>query len=78
MPDTQSRAYHFTLDDVFPGFTMAHDTGRIGLTVGPHDHSTTLHMSPTAARAMANALYQAADHAEATLPTGLGESAVDA
>lgn len=31
-------------------------------------------MTSAEARAMANALYQAADHAESTLETGLGES----
>lgn len=71
-----TRALHFTLDDDLPGFTLAHDTGRVGLTLGKHDHSTTLHMSPHAARALANALYEAAERAERVIPkTGLGESA---
>lgn len=36
--------------------------------------SISMTMNPREARALANALYQAADHAENTLATGLGES----
>ena len=60
------------------GFAMAHETGRVSLVVGAHEHRTTIYMTPDEAHAMATALEAAASHVENILPTGLGESAVTA
>lgn len=71
-----SRAFHFT-NNGFGAFAQGYSTKRVSLVLGPHAHSTTIHMSAAEARAMATALEAAATHAENVLVTGLGESAVD-
>lgn len=70
------RAFHFT-NGGFGAFAQGHSTERVSLVIGPHAHSTTLHMSAEEARAMAAALEAAATYAENALKTGLGESAVE-
>lgn len=75
-----ARAFSFIcLDD--RAFAQGHANtlgGSVTLAVGiTGQHQTTISLSPAEARAMANALYEAADFAEQALPTGLGESAVE-
>lgn len=69
-----ARAFHFT-NNGFDAFAQGHATERVSLSIGPHAHSTTLHMSAAEARAMAVALEAAATWAENVLGSGLGESA---
>lgn len=77
-----ARAFHFLLGKCRcfaqghpssqPKVTLSLNAGdEMGETVG-----LTVRMSPHEARQAAATLWAAADHAEATLPTGLGESAV--
>ncbi len=59
------------------GFAMGHPSGLVTLCIGSTaDHTMTFRMKAAEARAIANALYEAADGAENVLATGLGESAV--
>lgn len=71
-----TRVFRFQ-NNGFTAFAQGHANERVSLVIGPHAHSTSLHMSAAEARAMATALEAAATHAENALPTGLGESAVD-
>lgn len=77
MSDVQ--LHRFTIGANTRGFAAPLAADRVGITFmtagGPNWNTP---MSAEEARSVANALYQAADHAEATLATGLGESAVDA
>jgi hypothetical protein len=71
-----SRTFPFT-NGGFGAFAMGHAGERVSMVLGPHAHSTSIHMSAAEARAMASALEAAATHAENVLATGLGESATD-
>jgi hypothetical protein len=67
------RSFLFT-NNGFGAFALGHSGERVSLVIGPHAHSTSIHMSAAEARAMATALEAAATHAENALATGLGES----
>lgn len=91
MPDTLTPAYpsgFSTRDLPMFRFTLGKTEGvayhtaadRVGVSLNHISSAVTTSMAMTAdeARALANALYQAADAAENVLPTGLGESTVTA
>lgn len=67
---------HSFADDKVAGFSFALASGRVCLSIGQHEHETTVWLTPEGARALANTLYVSAEFAENALPTGLGESAV--
>lgn len=76
---TRDRAFDFRLGDAHcfaQGHVSAYPAVTLMVHAGPcrAPVSTYVAMTPAEARAMAVALEAAATHAEATLPTGLGES----
>lgn len=85
MPATD-RSFRFDLGPAGSGsygFTMGHPSGNVTLSMtitnGLHRMDATVRINPDRARAIANALYEAADYAENVIAeTGLGESVVDA
>jgi len=62
------------------GYAMGHSTGGVTLTLeigaGGDKLDVTIRTTPYGARAIANALYEAADYAERTQETGPGEEMV--
>jgi hypothetical protein len=73
----QSYAFEFKLGSR-KCWAQGHTTRNGDITLALHTAGDLIDVSarltPAEARAMANALYEAADFAERTLPTGLGES----
>lgn len=68
MTATDQRTYRFDLGPAGYGFAMGHETGGVTLSLqvwnGPTRLDTTVRIPPGTARAIASALYEAADSAE--------------
>ena len=74
------RSFDFTIDGK-KSWAQGHANTRAAVTLLLQplaNVAVSAILTPAEARAMANALYQAADYAESTLATGLGESEVAA